>query len=215
MDSCLYRKHEHTMMTVRAQLLVTSANVEEVLKVLHDSAHGGGHLGVKRSAEKISKRCYRPHWRASVTAYCKEHQLCDQPKQPSTSPKTELVPSSKLSPTQRIEIGVLGGLPMTHTGKRYILVACDTYTKYMQALPMRSQMAQETGMALYRDWFTVHGVPERVHSAQSGNFESMLCRELATLMGCKKTRTTAYHPAGSGDVERNNRFIIAMLKNYV
>ena len=40
---------------------------------------------------------------------------------------------------QRIEIDVFGGLPMTHTGKRYILVACNTYTKYMQAWPMRSQ----------------------------------------------------------------------------
>ena len=103
-----------------------------------------------------------------------ECQLCDQRKQPSTTPKAELVPSSELSPMQQIEIDVLGGLPMTHTGKRYILVACDTYTKYMQAWPMRSQMAQETGMTLYRNWFTVHGVPERVHSDQGSNFESML-----------------------------------------
>ena len=34
-------------------------------------------------------------------------------------------------------------------------------------------------------------------------------------MGCEKTRTTAYHPAGSGGIERNNRFIITVLKNYV
>ena len=39
---------------------------------------------------------------------------------------------------------------------------------------MRSQTAQETGMTLYRNWFTVHGVPERVHSDQGGHFESML-----------------------------------------
>ena len=211
----MYRKHEDSMMTVRAQLLVPSANTEEVLKAFHDSAHGGGHLGVKKTAEKISERFYWPCWRASVTAYCKECQLCDPRKQPSTTPKAELVPSSELSPMQRIEIDVLGGLPMTHTGKRYILVACDTYTKYMQAWPMRSQTAQESGMTLYRNWFTVHGVPERIHSDQGSNFESMLFRELATLMGCKKTRTTAYHPAGNGGVERNNRSIIATLKNYV
>ena len=67
---------------------------------------------------------------------------------------------------QRIEINVLGGLPMTHTGKRYILVACDTYTKYVQAWPMRSQTAEETGMTLYRYLFTVHGVPKHVYSDQ-------------------------------------------------
>ena len=46
------------MMTVRAQLLVPSANREEVLKSLHDSAHGGGHLGVQKTAEKISEQFY-------------------------------------------------------------------------------------------------------------------------------------------------------------
>ena len=59
--------------------------------------------------------------------------MCDQPKQPSTTPKAELVPSSELSPMQHIEIDVLDCLPMTHTGKRFILVACDIYTKCMQA----------------------------------------------------------------------------------
>ena len=78
---------------------------------------------------------------------------------------------------------------------------------------MRSQTAQETEMTLYRNWFTVHGVPERIYSDQGGNFESMLFRELATLMGCKKMRTTAYHPAGNGGVETNNRSIIAMQKD--
>ena len=41
------------MMTVRAQLLVPSANSEKVLKALHNSAHCGDHLGAKRTAEKI------------------------------------------------------------------------------------------------------------------------------------------------------------------
>ena len=83
------------MMIVRAQLLVPSAN-REVLKALHDSAHGGGDLGVKRTTEKISEKFYWSHWRASVTT-C---QLCDQRKQPSTTPNAELLPSSELSPIQ-------------------------------------------------------------------------------------------------------------------
>ena len=59
-------------MTVRAQLLVSGTNREEILKALHNSAHGGGYLGAKRIAEKITERFYWPRWRASVTAYCKE-----------------------------------------------------------------------------------------------------------------------------------------------
>ena len=40
-------------------ILVLSAKSEEVLKAHHDSAHGGGHLGVNRTAEKMSERIYR------------------------------------------------------------------------------------------------------------------------------------------------------------
>ena len=58
---------------------------------------------------------------------------------------------------QRIEVNVLGGLPTTYDSNRYVLVACDTYTKYMQAWPMMSQTAQETAHILYDNWLTVHG----------------------------------------------------------
>ena len=60
----------------------------------------------------------------------------------------------------------------------------------MQAWPMRFQTAQETGMTLNRNWFTVHVVLGRVRPYQGGNFKSMQLRELTALMGCEKTRTT-------------------------
>ena len=37
------------MMTARAQLLIPSGNS---LKAFHGSAHGGGHLGVNRTAKR-------------------------------------------------------------------------------------------------------------------------------------------------------------------
>ncbi|XP_076824753.1 uncharacterized protein LOC143470477 [Clavelina lepadiformis] len=83
---------------------------------------------------------------------------------PSKTPRAPLVPSDELEPMQRIEIDVLGGLPVTHSGNRYILVATDMYTKYMQAWSMPSQTAQETAFVLYHNWMTIHGVPERIHS---------------------------------------------------
>ena len=64
-------------------------------------------------------------------------------------------------------------LKTTNSGNRNILVACDMYTKYMQAWPMRTQTAQETALNLYNNWLTVHGVPQRIHSDQGGNFESL------------------------------------------
>ena len=84
---------------------------------------------------------------------------------------------------------------------------------------MRSQTAQETKRTLYRNYFSVQGVLKRVQCDQSGNFDISrtisLFRVPASLIGCKMSRKTTYHPVANGGVEKNNRSIIAGLKNYV
>ncbi|XP_076810258.1 uncharacterized protein LOC143452990 [Clavelina lepadiformis] len=70
--------------------------------------------------------------------------------------------------------------------------------KRMSAWSMASQTVQGTAFVLYHNWMTIHGVPERIHSDRGGNFESQLFKELIDLPGCKKSRTTAYHPSGNG-----------------
>ena len=69
-------------------------------------------------------------------------------KHSSTKPRG----NKSLSAMQRIEIDVLAGLPVvTHSGNRYILVATDMYTKYMQTWSMASQTAQKTAFVLYHN----------------------------------------------------------------
>ena len=150
-----------------------------------------------------------------MECHCLTCAICDCRKCLSKLSKATLVPSNELCPLQRIEVDVLKKLSITYDRYRYVLVACDTYTKYMRAWPMMSQTAQETARILYDNWLTVHGVPDRIHTDQGGNFESVLFKELLNLVGSTKSQTTAFHPAGNGGVKRNNRTIIAMLKNYV
>nr|CAB3263343.1 uncharacterized protein LOC108950853 [Phallusia mammillata] len=188
---------------------------EDVLTACHDMALGGGHLGIAKTLGKISERFYWFQWRKDTEAHCRRCNMCNMNKKPSTTIRAHLVPSQEVRPMQRIEIDVLGPLPLTRSGYQYVLVSCDLFTKYVRALPMRHQSAHETAGILFHRWLTVHGVPEIIHSDRGGNFESELFAELVRLMGCTKSRTTAYHPVGNGGVERNNRTIISMLRNYV
>ncbi|CAK8692642.1 unnamed protein product [Clavelina lepadiformis] len=187
----------------------------KVLRNLHDERVGGGHLGIAKTSSKIRNRFYWARWRREVEDYCRRCLGCEFNKKPSKSSRAELIPSNECRPLERIEVDVLGPLPMSHTGFQYILVACDVYTKYVRAWPMRHQSAKETAGLLFHRWFMVHGVPETVHSDQGRNFESTLFKELLALMGANKTRSSPYHPSGNGGVERNNRTIVAMLRNYV
>ena len=49
-----------------------------------------------------------------------------------------------------------------------------------------------------------YGAPCSVHTDQGRNLDGNLFRDVCSLLGVQKTRTTAYHPAGNGLVERLN-----------
>ena len=58
-------------------------------------------------------------------------------------------------------------------------------------------------------------VPKSIHSDQGANFCSEVIQAVCKLLKIDKTRTSAYHPMGNGQVERFNRTVEAMLSKVV
>jgi hypothetical protein len=77
-----------------------------------------------------------------------------------------------------------------------ILVITYNFTKYAAAIPTRNQKAITTAKSLYEKFICYYGFPERIHADQGRNFENRLIKELCSLAGVSKSRTTPYHPMG-------------------
>lgn len=68
--------------------------------------------------------------------------------------------------------------------------------------PMLDQEAVTVACAFYSNWILCFGAPLQIKTDQGRQFESQLFRELNRLTGTSHFRTTPYHPAANGMLER-------------
>ena len=101
----------------------------------------------------------------------------------------------------------MGPLPKTLTGKRYIVVAVDHFTKWVEARALEEADAQSIVHFLYEEIICRHGVPACMTTDQGTEFINELVAALAKTYKIHHIHTTAYHPQGNGQVERTNRII--------
>ena len=115
----------------------------------------------------------------------------------------------------RLASDIMGELPLTESGNRYILVVSDYVTRWTEAFPMRNMEARTVAKIRVEQVFTRFGVPYTIHSDQGRQNESELFKEMCNLLQIKKRHTTPYHPKYDGMVERFNRTLEAMLSSVV
>ena len=107
---------------------------------------------------------------------------------------------------------ILSGLPTATDGSKYVLVLVNAFTKWVEAYPLPDQEASTCMTAAYTQFFARFGLPRQLHSDQGRNFESALVKELCSLTGIHKTRTTSFHARSDGLTERTNRMLLKMLR---
>ena len=106
-------------------------------------------------------------------------------------------------PFERIAMDVVGPLPRSRAGHRYVLVVCDYATWYPEAVAMRSVDAEHVAEELVR-LFSRVGIPREILTDQGTNFTSELLAEMYRLLHIDGLRTSPYHPQTDGMVERFN-----------
>ena len=107
-----------------------------------------------------------------------------------------------------VHIDLVGPLPPSH-GYQYLLTCVDRFTRWPEAIPLTEITVAR---AFVFGWIARFGVPSTIVTDRGRQFESNLWTQLDCLFGIHRQRTTAYHPAANGTVERFHRQLKSSLK---
>ena len=120
-----------------------------------------GYLGKNKTAERLRRRFYWPTLFKDVAEYCRACEEC-QKCSSRRDPKAPLVPLPVMEePFQRIAMDIVGPLPRSRLGNKYILVVCDYATRCPEAFALKSVDAENVAEALVTMFARV-GVPKEL-----------------------------------------------------
>ena len=126
----------------------------------------------------VQSRFYWPGWKRDVEDWCR---ACDESCQSRRAPMQTILPGR---PFQRMAMDSLGPLPKIDRGNKYILVICNYFTKWMEAIPI-----PDMELLQYLIW-----VPDQIHTDQGHNFESMMFKNICRLLNIEKTSYDSIPP---------------------
>ncbi|PAA51672.1 hypothetical protein BOX15_Mlig023015g11 [Macrostomum lignano] len=186
----------------------------ELLQQAHDRP-SAGHLGQRRVLRALRERSWWPDMREDVRDWVRSCLVCQRRKGAPKRARAELVRQPlPAKPWAVMQLDIKGPLPVTESGKRYIICFVDPFSKWVEAAALSQIDATTVAEALVTCVVLRHGVPGVVHSDQGRQFEAEVFKQTCALLGAEKSRTSPFHPSGNGNVERFNRTLGNMLSAF-
>ena len=194
------------------QVVVPENLRNQVIELAHSSLMGG-HMGIRKTSDRILSNFYWPGLNDDVARFCRTCDICQKTE---SKGKTAKVPLQKMplieTPFKRVAVDLIGPIyPSSEKGYRYILSMVDYATRYPDAVPLKNIDTETVAEALL-DMYSRLGFPEEVLSDNGTQFISECMEEVSRLLSIRQLTSTPYHPMCNGLVEKFNGTLKAMLR---
>ena len=188
-DEVLYRIFQNKLHGEVKQIVVPEIYRKQVMKLAHESIVGG-HLGAKKTVDRITINFLWPGVIADVTRFCRSCDICQK-----TAPKgcTCKVPLGEMplleEPFRRVAVDLVGPIsPVLEKGNRYILTVVDFAIRYPETVALPKIETEQVAEALL-DVFRRVGFPKEMLSDRGTQFTSDIMKEVSRLVS-----TSNYSP---------------------
>ena len=116
-------------------------------------------------------------------------------------------------PFQQWGLDFIGEINPSSSGQhKWILVATDYFTKWIEAIPTRNATHQVIMRFLYENIFSGFGFPVRLVTDNAPYFKVGELVKMCDLMGIQLVQSTSYYPQGNGLAESSNKSLVRIIR---
>jgi hypothetical protein len=176
---------------------------QDFVKRMHNQY---GHLAWPGLNGAIEPHGWWPGMAKDINEHCKFCPQCQltQPSRPNRKNETQFHRVSKVAPFESWGIDLIGELPLSINGNRWIICAIDYATSWpvVQAVP--SATAEVVAQFIYEKIYIEYGPPRILTSDNGPQFIGRVLAHLLQQVKTKHHLTAPYNPRANGKVERYN-----------
>lgn len=141
---------------------------------------------------------------------CPEYQ-----KNKVNKPKTRMpmrITDTPKKAFDKIQVDIVGPLPISNKGNRYLLTIQCNLTKYSDAIHILTIDSVTIALALAEQFISRFGCPRSIHTDQG---TSNIMKTFCQIFKIQQIKSTAFHPQSLGSLERAHRVFIEYLKKFL
>lgn len=174
---------------------------QECAKIVKQ-AHSLGHPGTLALFEDVSRTHYWPSLYEDCKRCVEICQACRESKPPKHITSTNTFDACGIF--ELFHLDYVGPLNETASGNRYILVAVDRMSKMLVTKDYKNATSENAIEFIKENIIYRFGKPEIIVTDRGSHFCSHIVEQFLGQNSIEHVRTTAYHPAANGQVERFN-----------
>ena len=213
-NNVLYRySYTNEGVTKGMQVIVPRSLQQEFIRQAHGGMTGG-HFGIKRTQDQVSRRGYWFGWRKDVEQFCKRCSTCAQVFRGKPPRHGLLQPLEANGPMDRLHIDLCGPFVKSN-GNVFILMCVDAYTRFLIAVPIPHKTAQIIADKIMTHIVFRFGLFREMLTDLGTEFQNDVVHTLCKLLSIDQLRTTSYRPNCNGKVERANRSLHSLMAKVV
>jgi len=173
----------------------------DIIKSYHDE---NGHPGERQTIGQLQRNYFWPGLTANVKSYIHTCHQCQVTK-PNLHPKKPPLGKSETpdGPWQMLSWDLIGPLPITDRGNRFILTGHDLFSKHIYATALQTKSSDVVCRNIKRILLQNPQMPKTMLTDNGTEFNFL--REICRQYNIIHKLSAPYNPATNGGVERSNQ----------